>query len=51
MVTEVSGVQFWFEFMLVISNYVYDFILNCIPLSSVFIILLFINLITCNTVL
>ena len=51
MVILLSGVQFWSEISIVISNYVYDFRLNCTPFSSIFILLLFKNLISCNSVL
>ena len=50
-VIELSGVQFWFEIILVISNYVYNFRLNYTQLSSIIINLLVINLIRCNSVL
>ena len=51
MVIELSGVQFWFEIILVISNYVYSFRLNYTQLSSIIINLLVINLIRCNSLL
>ena len=50
-VIELSGVQFWFEIILVISNYVYSFRLNYTQLSSIIINLLVINLIRCNSLL